>query len=175
MFIRPQSPRQKNGLSGNSIAELPAGMIFLFVGIAVPLLILSSISYRAVLLYFACRDSCIRAAKAPTFSEARTRATASFNRSIAGFTEISGTQQIRIVIKPLTGTGSSVVSGPLPSNSINTSNNIYLIREFVNGTVSPLIAMKGGYFGLNIPGLTSTFNIALRYDALVENPDGLTE
>ncbi len=175
MFTRLQSPRRKKGLSGNSIAELPAGMIFLFVGIAVPMLILSSISYRAVLLYFACRDSCIRAAKAPTFSEAQTRATTSFNRSIAGFHEISGTQQIRIVIKPLTGTGSSVVNGPLPSNSVNTSNNVYLIRELVNGTVSPLIAMGGGYFGMNIPGLTSTFNVAMRYDALVENPDGLTE
>ncbi len=175
MSTRLQSQRRKNGLTGNSIAELPAGMIFLFIGIAIPLLILSSISYRAVLLYFACRDSCIRAAKAPTYSEAQTRALTSFNRSVAGFTEISGTQQIRIVIKPLNGSAASVVSGPLPRNSINTSTNIYLIRELVNGTVAPLIAMGGGYFGMNIPGLTSTFNLALRYDALVENPDGLTE
>lgn len=175
MIPRLRCQLRKNGLTGNSIAELPAGMIFLFVGIAVPLLILSSISYRALLLYFACRDSCIRAAKAPTFSEARTRATTYFNRSVAGFTEISGTQQLRIVIKPLNGAAASVVNGPLAPNTVSTSTNIYLIRELVNGTVSPLIAMRGGYFGLNIPGLTSTFNLALRYDALVENTDGLTE
>ncbi len=150
-------------------------MIFLFVGIAIPLLIMSSISYRAVLLYFACRDSCIRAAKAPTFSEAQTRATTFFNRNIAGFTEITGTQQIRIVIKPLNGSATTVTTGPLAANSINTSNNIYLIRQLVDGTVAPLIAMGGGYFGMNIPGLTSRFGLALRYDALVENPDGLTE
>lgn len=167
--------RRKNGLTGNSLAELPAGMIFLLVGIAIPLLILSSISYRALLLYFACRDSCVRASKAPTFSEAQTRATASFTRSIAAFTEISGTQTIRIVIKPLSGASATVVNGPLPAGTVNTTNNIYLIRELVNGTVSPLIAMRSGYFGMNIPGLTSTFNLAMRYDSLVENPDGLTE
>jgi hypothetical protein len=63
----------------------------------------------------------------------------------------------------------------LAAGTVNTTNNIYLIRELVNGTVSPLIAMRAGYFGLNIPGLTSTFNLAMRYDSLVENPDGLTE
>lgn len=175
MIPRLGCKRRKNGLTGNSLAELPAGMIFLFVGIAIPLLILSSISYRALLLYFACRDSCVRASKAPTYSEAQTRATNFFNRNISGFTEISGTQTIRIVIKPLSGASATVVNGPLAAGTVNTTNNIYLIRELVNGTVSPLFAMRGRYFGLNIPGLTSTFNLALRYDSLVENPDGLTE
>lgn len=175
MHARRKSATDRKGRKGYSIAELPAGMIFLFVGVAIPLLVLSSITYRALFLYFACRDSCIRAAKAPTFTEAQTRASASFTRSVAGFNEISGTQNLRIVIKPLSGGALSVVTGPLAAGSVNTTNNVYFIRELVNGTVAPLVSMNGKYLGLNIPGLTASFNLSLRYDALVENPDGLTE
>jgi hypothetical protein len=175
MHARRESATDRKRRNGYSIAELPAGMIFLFVGVAIPLIVLSSITYRGLFLYFATRDSCIRAAKAPTYSEAQTRASASFTRSVAGFTEISGTQTLRIVIKPLAGGPSTVRTGPLALGSVNTSNNVYFIRELVNGTVAPLLGMNGKYFGLNIPGLTSSFNLSLRYDALVENPDGLTE
>lgn len=175
MHARRKRATERKKRKGYSIAELPAGMIFLFVGVAIPLLVLSSITYRALFLYFACRDSCIRAAKAPTFSEAQTRASTSFARSIAGFHEISGTQFLRVVVKPLSGGAAGVVTGPLAAGSVNTTNNVYFIRQRVNGTVAPLVAMNGKYFGLNIPGLTASFNLSLRYDALVENPDGLTE
>ncbi len=170
--MRKISTRRK-GRKGYSLAELPAGMIFLFVGVAIPLICLASVTYRASLLYFACRNSCIKAAKAPTWTEAVTRANTTFNQSVAAFTEISGTQQIRILIKPISGSNPSTVSGPLARNSI-TSNNLYFIRETCNGTVAPLFGM-GSYLGLQIPGLTSQFRLRLRYDALVENADGLTE
>ncbi|MBA3859876.1 MAG: hypothetical protein C0507_23450 [Cyanobacteria bacterium PR.3.49] len=150
-------------------------MIFLFVGVAIPMLILCSITYRATLLFFAVRDSCIRAAKAPTYTEAQTRANNSFTRSIAAFSEITGTQQIRILVKPVNGSAASVVNGPIAQAALNKTDNLYFIREVATGTVSPLIAMKGGYFGMSIPGLTTAFNVTFRYDALVENPDGLTE
>lgn len=169
-----KSPNRNKGSRGYSLAELPAGMLFLFVGIAIPLLILCSITYRASLLYFACRDSCIRAAKAPTWTEAVSRAATSFNRNVSAFTEISGTHQIRIVIKPVNGTSPSLVTGPISQASLNKTDNLYFIRETVTGTVSPLIAM-GGYFGMNIPGLTAPFSLTVKADALVENPDGLTE
>lgn len=174
MLSRRQSPLHRKGHQGYSLAELPAGMIFLFVGVAIPLIILASVTYRATLLYFACRDSCIRAAKAPTWSEGVTRGTNAFNKTVSSFTEISGTPQIRILIKPINGSASSTVLGPLARNSIDTTNNLYFITESVNGTVSPLIAM-GSYFGLEIPGLTAPFGLRLRFEALVENTDGLTE
>ena len=174
MLFQRQSPLHRKGQQGYSLAELPAGMIFLFVGVAIPLIILASVTYRATLLYFAVRDSCIRAAKAPTWSEGVLRGTNAFNKTVSTFTEISGTPQIRILIKPINGSPSSTVSGPLARSSIDPSNNLYFITESVNGTVSPLIAM-GSYFGLQIPGLTAPFGLRLRFEALVENTDGLTE
>lgn len=163
------------GYAGYSLAELPAGMIFLFVGLVIPMIVLCSITYRASIFYFAVRDSCIRAAKAPTFSEARTRANASFTRAVAAFSEISGTQQIRIVVKPLNGDPATIVDGPIPRARLNANDNLYLIRETATGTVAPLVAMNGGFFGMSIPGLTGTYPLTLRYDALVENTDGLSE
>ncbi len=174
MHLMRKRSTHKKGRTGYSLAELPAGMIFLFVGVAIPLICLASVTYRASLLYFACRNSCIKAAKAPTWTEAVSRAATTFNQSVSAFTEISGTHQIRILIKPVSGATPSTVSGPLARNSISTSNNLYFIRETVNGTVSPLFGM-GSYLGLQIPGLTSAFRLRLRYDALVENADGLTE
>jgi hypothetical protein len=176
MLSRRKSAVQRKGPHGYSIAELPAGMIFLFVGVVIPMIILCSITYRASLLFFACRDACIRAAKAPTYTEAQTRAANAFTRSISAFSEITGTQQIRILVKPVNGSAASVVNGPISQASLNKNDNLYFIRLTAVGTVSPLIAMKGGYFGMmNVPGLTSQFNITFRYDTLVENPDGLTE
>lgn len=139
------------------------------------MIVLSSITYRAMLLYFATRDSCIRAAKAPTFTDARARATLYFNRAVAGFSEISGTQNIVILIKPIPTGAPTQRSTPVPTGQINTTSNLYFIRETVTGRISPLVAMTGGFFGLSIPGLTTAFPINMRYDALVENPNGLTE
>lgn len=150
-------------------------MIFLFIGIILPLICLVSISYRGLLFYFATRDSCVKASKASSFTDAQARANAAFTRAMAGFSEISGTQSIQIVIKPLAGGNPVLRSAPLPQNSIDTNTQMYLIRETSVGRLNPLIAMTGGYMGLQIPGLTTGFPIRMKYESYVENPNGLTE
>ena len=168
---RLESKRQQ----GYSIAELPAGLILLFIGIFIPLMILASISYRVSLLYFATRDSCIRAAKAPTFTAAQLKAQTTLARDIAAFSELAGSETIQIMTKPLSGGSATFSSVRLPPNSVDTNNNIYFIKETVNGTVAPLVTMKPSYFGSSIPGLTASFNVQMTFEAYVENPNGLTQ
>ncbi|HEY9786733.1 MAG TPA: hypothetical protein V6D17_15125 [Candidatus Obscuribacterales bacterium] len=166
--------KKANRRRGYQLAEVPAGLILLILGIFIPLLIISSITYRVSLLWFATRDSCLKAAKAPTFTEANNRAQTNFNRNIAGFPGISGTATIQIMIKPLSGGPPTFSSTALPASSIDTNNNIYFIRETANGTLNPLVQMSS-YFGKSIPGLTGPFNVQTRFEALVESPNGLSQ
>lgn len=159
---------------GYSLAEMPAGLILLFIGLFIPFVIMISITYRVSILWFATRDSCIKAAKAATFTDAQSRALSNFARNIAGFPYISGTPTVEIMSKPVAGGPPVFSSTKLAVGSVNTSDNLYFIRETVNGTISPLVTM-GSYFGTQIPGLTGPLNVTTRCEGYVENPNGLTE
>lgn len=172
------NPRRKtkSGVRGYSIAELPAALILLIVGIMLPMIILASISYRASFLWFATRDACIRAAKAPTYTQGAANANTRFAADIGAFSEISGTLTLRVLRKRVDNNSApTVLTGPINSNQLNTNNSIYFIRTVCNGTVAPLVKQAGNYFGLIIPGLTTDMDVRFFYEAYVENPNGLTQ
>ncbi|MBS1998127.1 MAG: hypothetical protein JSS86_17510, partial [Cyanobacteria bacterium SZAS LIN-2] len=56
------------------MAELPMVLLILFVFLLVPLLIFVSLGYRSSILYFAADAANKKAAKAPTYTDATTRA-----------------------------------------------------------------------------------------------------
>lgn len=161
---------------GYSMAELPAGLLLLVVGILIPMIVLASISYRISILWFATRDAALRAAKAQTFTQGQTNANARFATNVAAFSEISGTLQVRVMRKNLNNNSiRQVLNGPINQGQLDTTNFIYFIRTDCNGDVAPLVAQTGKYFGLSIPGLTSRMNVRFFYEAYVENPNGLTQ
>src|SRR5271155_4426034 len=98
---------------GYSLAEMPAGLMLLFIGIAFPMIILASIAYRSFLVFFATRDCCMKAAKQSTFTNAQATATAVFNTDMAAWNGISGTEQTNIVTKPLGGGANTISGAPL--------------------------------------------------------------
>jgi hypothetical protein len=157
---------------GSLLAEYPAVLWMLFIGIAIPMILIASCAYRGLLFYFAVRDSCYKAAKAPSFSQAQASATTTFNIEVAGWHGISGTETIFIMTKPLNGNPPTISSTKLPANTVNTNLNIYFIREIGNGSIQPLLS-TGAFMGLNIPGLSGPFPIQIKYDTYVENPSGL--
>lgn len=157
------------------MAEMPAGMILLFIGLGIPLIIMASVAYRAVLLHFGTRDCAIKGARQNTFTKAQTTATTTFSRDINAFTGISGTENLVVVVKPLAGGPSTAQAGPLPANSVDKSKFLYFLRATATGQVEPLTWCKNGWMGMNVPGLTGPFPLTITSEAYVENPDGLTQ
>jgi len=147
------------------------GLWLLFVGIGFPMIIMASITYRYMMFYFDCRNSCLKAAKAPTFTQAEATAASVFSQDQAAWNGVTGTETINILIKPLAGGAPTVSTTPL--TTVDSDNNIYFIQAVCNGQINPLVSL-GSYMGLNIPGLTGPYPVQVVVEFYAENPDGLT-
>jgi hypothetical protein len=156
---------------GYSFVETAFGLWLLFVGIAFPLIIMASITYRYVMFYFDCRNSCLKAAKAPSFTQAQATALSIFSQDQQAWNGVSGTETINILIKPLAGGAPTISTTPLAS--VDTNNNVYFIQAVCDGQISPLVQF-GSWMGLNIPGLTGPYPVTVVVEFYAENPDGLT-
>ena len=169
--------RKNRKHSGTFLAELPAVLYLLFIGIAVPMLILGSMFGRAFLLYSATQDACIQAARSRSFTEAKTTMTSVFNNGVSSWTGLSGTPTFSVLVKPLTASASQVKTSPLPDGSIQISQNVYLARVVVDGQIDPLIHFSGsgGWQGMKIPGLTEPYPLTMSHVSYFENPQGLTD
>lgn len=169
--LRTGSRSQK----GSLLAEMPAGLYLLFIGIALPMLVMASMFTRSFLLYQATIDSCRKAARSPSFSEARTNATSEFNTNAAAWNGISGTPTFSVMVKPLSGAVTQVHTNPLPNGSVQISQNVYLARVVVEGQVEPLVRIGHHWQGMSIPGLTKPYPLTVAYVSYFENPSGLTD
>jgi hypothetical protein len=165
--------KSKRNCFGDTIAELPAVMFLLFIGLLIPMMCYASSVYRMVFFYFAVRDSCNRAAKASTFTAAGTTANTVFTTDVAGWNDISGTQSIKILIKPIPSGPATFATSPLAQGTVNVTNNMYFIRETAVGSIHPLFG-PGSWLGISIPGFTGPLPLNIVVDAYVENPSGLT-
>ena len=151
---------------------MPAGLWFLFVGFALPMICLASMLLRASFFYFAVRDTCYKAAKSQSFTQAQTNANAAWTADVAAWTGLSGTQTTQIVVQSLSTNNQTTSTVPLAT--VDTQNNLYFIKIIGTGTISPLVAMTAPPFGLNIPGLTAPYNLTMIDQKYAENPNGLT-
>lgn len=164
----------RRSTNGSLLAEMPAGLYLLFVGIALPMLVLASMFTRTFLLYQATIDSCKRAARASSYTDANTKATDVFNQNAAAWNGVSGTPTFSVLVKPLNGNPTQVKTAPLPAGSVKISENVYLARVVVNGQVEPLVPVGYTWQGMSIPGLTAAYPLTLNYVSYFENPSGLT-
>jgi hypothetical protein len=171
-FYRSAKSRSNNG---NLLAEMPAGLYLLFIGIGLPMLVMASMFTRSFLLYQATIDSCKKASRAASFTEAKAKATAVFNENAAAWSGVSGTPDFAVLVKPLGAGASQVKTSPLPHDSIKVSENVYLARVVVQGQVEPLVRIGDTWQGMSIPGLTSPYPLEVNYVSYFENPSGLTD
>src|SRR6516225_193601 len=149
-MIKRNRQRSRNG---SLIAEAPITIWFLFIGLAFPLLILATLTYRIVMLDFTVRDSCSRAARADSYTEAREIARNTFSTDMAAFTGLKGTESICIIVKPLNGDPPTDEPEGIMLGGIDTVNNVYLLKTTAKAEVSPLFTIGGSWMGLKVPGL----------------------
>ena len=156
------------------MAEVPAGMYFLFIGVGIPLVILASMFLRVFLLYQVAQNTCVAAARERTFTDAKNKAQTQFDRAIASWPGITGTHRFEILIRNLAQGRTTVSTTPLPAGSIRAAENAYIARVVVNGQLEPLIRFPGSWQGIPIPGLTSPYNMTASHISYFENSNGLT-
>jgi hypothetical protein len=165
--------RRKNG---SVIAEFPATLYLIFVGLLVPMMGLGMIGYRISMIYFAVRDACYQAAKSPTFSLAQTNAATAWTKDKAAWTGIdpTSTEIIYIITQPLpTGTEKKTASKLPVSPPPDPAANAYFIRLIAQTSVEPFF--YGKWEGLKVPGLTAPVPLQMTYQCYVENTAGLTQ
>jgi len=168
--------RHSRSAFGSSIAEMPVVLWAIFIGLLFPLAIMASMGYRASIVYFATDAACRKASKAPSFTEAQTRAATTMTTDLASFSGISNVvPALSIKVKALSSGSYTTSTTVLPPGSVNTSQNIYFVILGVDADIDPLVHFAGGFMGLNIPGLTGPHTLHFTSQAYVENPNGLTE
>ncbi|CAN5213425.1 hypothetical protein BH11CYA1_BH11CYA1_35680 [soil metagenome] len=168
--------RHSRSAFGSSIAEMPVALWAIFIGLLFPLAILTSMGYRASIVYFATDAACRKASKAPSFTEAQTRATTTLTTDLASFSGISNVvPTLTIKIKSLGSTTESTSTTVLPPGSVNTSQNIYFVILGVDADIDPIVHFNNGFMGMSVPGLTGPYTLHMAAQAYVENPNGLTE
>jgi hypothetical protein len=171
--LKRQSQIGARNKIGSAIADAPGAIWCLFMALLFPAMCYASLFYRATLMYFATRDSCYKAAKSSTYSNAVSAGNAAFGTDVAAFTGMSGSIVFYIVTQPTNG-----AAAPNPSSTalgtVNQTNNIYFIKAVTTATIQPLFSVGPGWLGESIPGLTGPYPLTVTAEYYVENPTGLT-
>lgn len=162
--------------NGYALIELPVVLWCIFVGFVFPLLIMASIGIRSSILFFNADTACLRACKAPSYTEASKRAINSLNNDLGTFNGISNiSSSLSIIVKPLSGASPTIVNGKLAQGSIDSSKNLYFLLLFTEADIDPLVRFDTQWLGLTVPGLTEPYKLRLKTECYSENPNGLTE
>ncbi len=168
--------RKNRSKNGTILAEFPATMYLIFIGLFIPMMALAMIGYRVSMVYFAVRDACYQAAKSPTFTLAQTNAAATWAKDKAAFTGIdaTSTEIIYIITQPIIGGPENKTSSKLPlTPAPDPSVNAYFIRLIAQTSVEPFFS--GRWEGMKVPGLTAPIPVTMVYQCYVENTAGLTQ
>lgn len=172
--------------AGTSAAELPMGIMFLFVFMLLPLVDLATIAIRTSMVYTATHNALQAAIRAKTFKAddvdtgapsavnvAKGTATANLQNGLSGVEFTPADVQVFII-----GTPTNVTVSPLrtsdPVASVREKDYLYQIEVVVNARVQPLIMMNDKLFG-NIQGLTAPIAITAQNKGFVERPAGLSK
>lgn len=177
-----KSLRKRRRSNGASLAELPAALYLLFIGLFIPFLAMVVMTYRVGLVYFAVRDAASQAAISQTFTLAKAASAAALAKDSAAFSGISivGPQQFYIVIHQITdGTTNGQTDGTettsttkLTAGTVDTSTYVYFYRTVVNVSVAPWFGAQ--WMGIQLPGLTAPYTTTMHYEEVVESTAGLT-
>ncbi len=183
---------------GLTIAELPAGLWIIFVGIGMPLLCLVLTTVRFGLFWEAAREASDAACQAQSYASTKDSSGDSQAGAIImaqnmavniasmfpGVNISSDDVNCYIIITPLANM--QAVGNPANNNSAatvvgpntalttapDTTLNLYQIRVDVNGKIQPVLPLNFRIFGA-IPGLTTYLPVTISMIRVMENPQGL--
>lgn len=178
--------RQKRSYSrfdfGSNLVEMPLAIFIIMVCLALPLLILVTMTIRVAFFWNATRE-CVKAASECTTFEnnagteeksALVKATEVTTRALNAFHGIALDKVELFIVSTPADTGGIGVPSILPANTklpapADPEHNVYEVRAEVSGVVEPLTTMSSSFFG-DIPGLTQPFPIKMSSQRVVESP-----
>ncbi|HEY9712438.1 MAG TPA: hypothetical protein V6C72_03150 [Chroococcales cyanobacterium] len=186
---RFHASRQTKRRRGNTIAEMPLGMLLIFLGIGFPMLLGCAIGYKVMLVYYAIRDACTHGAKCGSWSDRLNPVTNQntlgvpnevafvINKDLGFYKNVVSTSPTPIITctiwqQPIGGGAGSTVSNTTLSNADETKFN-YSLQVQYDCQIEPFL-YKGwnGWMG-KVPGLSAPFPMSVRYQTYCENPKGL--
>jgi hypothetical protein len=156
---------------------MPGAIWVFLVGMLFPLIALIVLSFRAALLYNAVRDSCYQASIEQSYTEGVTKAREVLKKDAEAFRgiKIAATQpRVSIIRKRLSDGQETEFTTQLGSGTVNTLQNQYFIRTYVDAEIEPMLNLGATGFWSGIPGLTKPIVIDdMIYQVFAENPNGL--
>jgi hypothetical protein len=155
----------------SSIAEIPLALFLIFIGLMFPLIALSTITYQAIILQVAVRDSCRAASRSSTWTLAKVNSMAVFDRDIHAFHGIKAEATPVIVIRA-PDNSEKVTGDKLSLGSIEETEALYLVRISARAELTPIFA-GGNWQGLKIPGFTAPMILSASDQIVSENPESL--
>lgn len=166
---------------GSSLAELPAALWLLFVGMIFPFIGLATLTLRSTFLNTIAKDAAHAAAKAQTFStssatkpSAQQIVTDCITQEAAKFAGINVTgHDLHILITNI-ATGTTVSQPTKLAAPPDAENNLYSAEVVVKGTVDPLIRVTIPLVS-GVPGLDKPLVLECRGCETFENPQGLNK
>ncbi len=173
--------RYSRNIAGSVLIELPIVLYVFLILLLFPLLNLGSVCLRSYLLFQACHNAALTAAKSRTFatsygadlSAIETGKTTSANiAAMYSGVQISNVS-IQIVSIDINSKVETIFSTKLAAPA-DISSNLYQIRVTLKGRVDPLIPFNLGVFG-NVAGLTGPIDITMNDQNFVEYPQGLNQ
>lgn len=159
---------------GNSILELPVVLFAVLVGLGFPLTGLATLTYRTALFHAVVRQSCTEAARARSFSEARTIAQSVISKGCSSFTGITTKQcVVSIVTKNIATNKESESFVALPNEVIDTEKYLYFIKVTADGKIKPMVESANGLAGVSIVGYSQPYDLTTSMKLFAERPRGL--
>jgi len=157
---------------GGTIAEMPAAMWLVFMGLLIPFIGLMTFGYRVSLAYFGVRDAALQAAKTTSYTNASAKALAVWGADNNAWTGVTGTQLTTYaVIHPLSGAAETAQASPL--TTVDTNLNLYFVRVTAISSVKPVVTNGYNWWGVSVPGFNAPISLSNTYQVYFENPQGL--
>jgi len=148
---------QKRNSKGSQLAELPAALILLILGIAFPLIIMASMFYKVYMFECIVKNSAQIGAEQQDFATAQSVAsTYCTTHTPAGVTV--GTPTCSLITRTVTYTSAGTPK----------TYPAYFLQVTGTGSMMPLVRM-GSFFGMSIPGLTGPFTLQATQAVYFEN------
>jgi len=150
---------QKRKSKGSQIAELPAALILLMLGIAFPLIIMASMFYKVYMFQAIIKDGAQIGSQQQDFATAQSVATTYLTtHSPAGITVAAPT--VTLIQRNITYNSGS----PATPHTYGA----YFLQVQSTGSMDPLVRL-GSFFGMQIPGLTGPFTLQATQAVYFEN------
>ncbi len=141
------------------MAELPAALLLLLIGIAFPCIIFSSIFYRVYMFNCMVKNSCqVGASQVDVPTGIQSVKDFLVAKSLSGVV-VNPAPTVTVLKRAITYT---------PSSGPKVTYTAYFLQVVATGTVDPIVHFTS-FFGLSIPGLTGPVPLSCTQATYFEN------